>query len=123
MAKLTPCPSCGSFLPLNASACAHCDRGLIARMPLPLKGLMAVGAGGLLSMTLSACYGVVVDPYDSGIPSDGGTCDDITLDLDGDGYCGDLDCNENEADTNAGADDPLGDSIDQNCDGVDGIAP
>jgi len=36
-------------------------------LPLPLKGALAIGAGAVLAMTLSACYGGPVEPYmDSG---------------------------------------------------------
>jgi hypothetical protein len=44
-------------------------------------------------------------------------------DQDGDGFAPPADCNMNDATTYPGAPDSVGDSIDQNCDGVDGIAP
>jgi hypothetical protein len=53
-------------------------------------------------VTLMACYG---SP----------PCDD---DNDGDGDC--HDCNDQDPSINERADDPKGDGIDQNCDGVDG---
>ena len=64
-------------------------------------------------MTLMACYGMP-------------PCED-SVDQDNDGYptCSDEgaeDCDDSNADIYVGADDPLGDDIDQNCDGVDGIA-
>ena len=76
---------------------------------------MALGAGGLLAMTLSACYGGGIDePFNP-------NCVDETLDSDGDGYCGSFDCNEADFSVNDGAFDELGDGIDTNCDGVDGF--
>ena len=65
------------------------------------------------AMTLMACYGMP-------------PCDD-PQDADQDGYptCSDdespEDCDDNNADVHDGANDPEGDGIDQNCDGVDGI--
>ncbi|MGE0789452.1 MAG: hypothetical protein AB7S26_27505 [Sandaracinaceae bacterium] len=85
-------------------------------MPAPLRGLLAVGAGGLLAMTLSACYGAGIDPtFDAGPPC---------TDNDRDGYCAiDMDCDDDDFDIHPFASDPLGDGVDQNCDGVDGDAP
>ncbi len=42
---------------------------------------------------------------------------------DGDGFTADIDCDDENANIFPGAEDPFGDEIDQNCDGVDGIAP
>jgi len=50
------------------------------------------------------------------------SCDEPETDRDHDGFCGNGDCNESDPNVNDGADDPLGDGIDQNCDGVDGYA-
>lgn len=133
-------------------------------MPSIVRGLLALGGGGLLSVTLSACYGApcagggdrCYEPPDSGQQpdtdagsdagwafdagstdagstdagstdagsSDGGsvTCTDPSSDTDSDGYCLELDCDETSADIHAGAADSAGDDIDQNCDGVDGVA-
>ena len=44
------------------------------------------------------------------------------FDNDGDGYFEDDDCDDGNASIFPGAEDPFGDDIDQNCDGVDGIA-
>ena len=126
--KLATCPCCRSFLPPDATACAHCARpvarkpSVLARVPAPLRGLLAIGGGGLLSITLSACYGApctgtACTPI---LPDAGTTCVDPTEDADGDGYCLDYDCDETNPDHHADADDPLGDMLDQNCDGVDG---
>ena len=85
--------------------------------------MAALGASGLFALTLSACYGAPIDgPY---MPSqDGGPsrCVDPSMDLDGDGYCGAQDCDEEDAERHVGAPDPEGDGKDQDCDGVDGRA-
>ncbi len=117
MSKLTACSECSGFLPPAASACPHCG-GRVARstpLPKPLRAALAIGAGGLLAMTLSACYGGGVDfPRDSG---------PMCTDNDGDGYCViDGDCDDANFDIHPFAADPLGDGIDQNCDMVDGVA-
>ena len=46
----------------------------------------------------------------------------IGLDLDGDGFPQEDDCDDTEADIYPGAPEVIGDGIDQNCDGVDGVA-
>ncbi|MBK9260345.1 MAG: putative metal-binding motif-containing protein [Polyangiaceae bacterium] len=72
-----------------------------------VKGVAAAATGGLVAVTLMACYG--------GPPGD-------SFDFDGDGYPDYADCNDNDASMNPGATDTLGDGIDQNCDGVDGVS-
>ena len=65
------------------------------------------------------------DFADSGPPRDSGasglitTCDDHASDLDGDGHCGDFDCDEADPSIHADAADAAGDGIDSNCDGAD----
>lgn len=71
-------------------------------------GLASLAVGGAMTLTLMACYGL--PPCDA------------ADDRDGDGFCRFEDCNESDAKVHVGADDPAGDGIDQNCDGVDGIA-
>ncbi len=94
MSKLTPCGACASFLPPAASVCPTCGHSAkrVSRLPKAVRGLLAVGGGGLLSVTLSACYGAPCAGSSCGT-----TCDPYAAD-------------------------PLGDGIDQNCDGVDGYA-
>ena len=80
------------------------------------RPLMQMGGVAFVSMTLSACYGQPLDyegerydfrlppgsmedasvppVVDQDIPYVGITCTDPSLDLDDDGYCGDLDCDE-----------------------------
>jgi len=84
MNKLSPCLHCGSFLPLGVRACPGCRRSVRPRrLPAPVRALLAVGGGGLLSVTLSGCT-------------------DASQDLDGDGYCLDLDCDETNANVHEG---------------------
>jgi hypothetical protein len=66
-------------------------------------------------VTLAACYGVPSEP--------GPFCDDRTADRDADGFCGSFDCNESDPTIHAMAEDTVGDGIDQDCDGMDGMAP
>ncbi len=98
MTKLSSCPECRAFLPLDASSCPCCQRSVSRRrrLPAPVRALLAVGGGGLLSVTLSACYGAPC----AGSECDFSYCDDPALDVDGDGYCGQWDCDETDASAN-----------------------
>ncbi|MBK9260355.1 MAG: putative metal-binding motif-containing protein [Polyangiaceae bacterium] len=109
---LLTCTHCEGFVPTNAAACPHCGaESLDVKVPSKLgglvKGVAAAATGGLVAVTLMACYG--------GPPGD-------SFDFDGDGYPDYADCNDNDASMNPGATDTLGDGIDQNCDGVDGVS-
>ncbi|HJL18434.1 MAG TPA: hypothetical protein RMH99_22410 [Sandaracinaceae bacterium LLY-WYZ-13_1] len=129
MTQLRSCADCGAFVPPTSARCPCCRQtaspaAWLGRVPTPVKALLGVAGGGLLSVTLSACYGAPCTGGACGPPPDAGpdpmTCIDPREDLDGDGYCLDYDCDESDADVNADAFDPEGDMLDQNCDGVDG---
>ncbi len=83
------------------------------RRPPPMSVAMMSLLGLTTPLTFMACsesmYGV------AGTPS-------TLQDLDGDGVFEGEDCDDTDATIHLGADDPVGDGIDQNCDGVDGIA-
>jgi putative metal-binding protein len=67
--------------------------------------------GLALTLGLGACY---VQTTPTNTPAQ------VCTDIDGDGYCADVDCNDQNSSVHPGADDPPGDGIDQNCDGHDG---
>jgi len=113
---LTSCDSCAGFLPPSASTCPHCGAASTVAKGKGIGGKILAAAGtGMVALTLMACYG--------GGPDNG--CDN-----DNDGYevegCsatgGVVDCDDNNSEIHPGAEDPADDGIDQNCDGVDGIA-
>ena len=69
--------------------------------------------GGAMAMTLSACYGAPpAGVYDT-------SCAPGQVDNDGDGFCADADCDDNDHTINLLADEIPNDGIDQNCDGDD----
>ncbi|MCK6590556.1 MAG: putative metal-binding motif-containing protein [Polyangiaceae bacterium] len=112
--QLTTCSSCRGFLPPGSSSCPHCQKSAAAAGASPglAAKLLAVASGGMMAVTLMACYGMP-------------PCDDPGTDSDGDGYsmggCGyENDCDDSDASIHPYAQDPLGDGIDQNCDGADG---
>ncbi len=117
MTMLPTCSSCAGFIPAAAALCPHCDARVPATSPPFLsrlaRGVLGIAGGGTIALTLMACYGIP-------------PCDDDE-DRDGDGYgtsfCGyGQDCDDADENINPGADDELGDGVDQNCDGEDGIA-
>jgi hypothetical protein len=55
-------------------------------------------------------------PPPGGPPPGGGTQPQCT-DIDGDGFCADIDCNDQNNSVYPNAADPPGDGVDQNCDG------
>jgi len=124
MLTLGACAHCEGFLPPGASTCPHCGTAAApatvscaTRRAGLASRLLTVASGGLMALTLMACYGAP-------------PCDDPPQDLDGDGYqtfCDydyhpEADCDDSNPDIHPGAIDPRGDGIDQNCDFVDGVA-
>jgi hypothetical protein len=108
---LLSCSHCAGFVPPNLTACPHCDAKLLdvkanSKFGSMVKTVTAAATGGLVAVTLMACYGGPPSEFDDN-------------DVDGFGFD---DCNDFDATINPGASDPLGDGIDQNCDGVDGLA-
>lgn len=115
MTSLLRCSECSSFVPLPLPSCPECGavpHPRVAELALASgRTLLQLGIGSSFAVTLMACYGA---------PSDYESCG--SRDVDRDGYCGQLDCNENDATVHSWADDPLGDGIDQDCDGADGTS-
>ena len=127
MTHLSTCPACDGFVPQDMAVCPHCSTSVeidlgssssmpSARSPLQrlVRGALMLTSGSAFAMTLMACYG-------------GPPCEEAD-DADGDGHydaaaCFEgTDCDDDNPDVHPLADDPEGDDIDQNCDGVDGIA-
>ncbi|MEZ4313116.1 MAG: putative metal-binding motif-containing protein [Polyangiaceae bacterium] len=127
MANFLDCASCAGFIPHDASSCPHCGETVARKAAPAAKGraglvgtIATAAAGGLMSLTLMACYGIAY------------TCEN-QVDKDGDGFftstdpnCDipsfELDCNDDDANIHPDAPDTVGDGVDQNCDGVDGDA-
>jgi len=126
--KLLRCFQCQSFFPPAANACTHCGntKKSNANTPYSIDRLIKKGViwftGSTLSVTLAACYGMpcASDSQSASCKANNFPCADLTQDKDGDGYCGEWDCNEEDKTIHYGANDPLGDKIDQDCNGVDG---
>ena len=108
-------------------------------MPLRRPRLAALALGCLLPLSLTACGAPKGDPtLDEGNvnpgggdgatdggdgatddASDGGS--DAPIDEDGDGSPLGADCDDTDPARAPGLDDSLGDGVDQNCDGLDGV--
>ena len=124
--SITTCCACHGPMTVSMRACPHCGaaRGALMRVG---SGILAVMGGVSLSMTLAACYGAPCATSVNGecwdvedVPS----CGEITAepeleDLDGDGYCMEYDCDEDDESVHAAAIDAPGDEIDSDCDGED----
>jgi len=136
------CPACDGFNPVVARVCVHCDRELSPRSRLAARLTMLLGPAG--AILLAACYGAPGRFYGTQRPM--GPSGSWRVDDDQDGSfgpwtCGphgdpdcerairaaapppDVDCDDHDPTRYPGAEDPDGDGIDQNCDGVDGVAP
>jgi len=127
MPRLSSCTACDGFLPTAASVCPHCDNPLVTAAEQPRRRsrfarlsrtLFSVAGGGALAVTLMACYGM--SPRYRTQPPQGQQCTPA-MDEDSDGVCPPEDCDNKRADVYPGAADTVGDGVDQNCDGADGI--
>lgn len=126
--NLFVCSGCSSFVPPAARACPACAREVTPAIRV-VGGALTLAGGSLFAMTLSACYGVAepVGRTDAAVPGDTNamgltsTCSDLAADLDGDGHCGDFDCDEANPNVHTGAFDAFGDGIDSDCGGTDAI--
>jgi len=120
------CPSCDGFLPFErGAACPHCDASLRLAKGSSLRRALNAAGGGAVAFTLMACYGAPPGslgppqaPVDATTTND---CANAADDIDRDGWC-DADCDEVDPDIYPGAADPVGDGLDQDCDGSDGPA-
>jgi cysteine-rich repeat protein len=87
------CPRCEGFVPPTTHTCPNCDTTLSQRL---LRKAAKAAVGAATAMTLMACYG---GGWDQGYqPTDEVICNDgqSGIDNDRDGYCSDVDCNDND---------------------------
>ncbi len=112
------CPACPGLVPARASRCPNCDTPIAppSRLGAGVRALSALLGGGAIAMTLMACYGL--PPCDAS--------EDVDQDGVFPGHCYNsaplVDCDDGDPTIHPCADDPSGDGVDQNCDGVDGLA-
>src|SRR5689334_7798118 len=100
--RILVCPSCQRPMTSAAAMGPQCQAPAKSGLLRLGAGFMALVGGASMSVTLSACYGAPCAAGDSGdcyiddeIPSCGELVEDPTTeDLDGDGYCLDYDCDE-----------------------------
>lgn len=107
---LTPCPRCGSHAH-PGRVCPFCgaESGVARALTLPAAALLVLN-GCFLKPEEQALYGA---PF-TGMP-------DSAEDADGDGFsAAQGDCNDDDASVFPGADDPVGDGLDTDCDNEDG---
>lgn len=57
MARLGSCGACGGFVPEGAKACPNCGAGVSSSRSALVAGLLALAGGGVMAVTLAACYG------------------------------------------------------------------
>ncbi|MBU47083.1 MAG: hypothetical protein CL920_00115 [Deltaproteobacteria bacterium] len=121
---MNQCPHCEGFITVEMKECPHCDTSLPSSSPFMQRikrfglgrSIVAAAGGSAFMLTLMACYGAA-PPCDM-VDNDK---DGYTTCSDGTNYAGG-DCKDDDATINPGAEDKAGDDIDQNCDGVDGVA-
>ena len=123
MSSLKTCTSCSGFIPGQASTCPNCDTAVPGSLLLsgPMRRIGGAFIGGAMAITLSACYGSPIDVCE--VNDCGGpvvTCQPGEVDADDDGFCGEYDCDDDNAEIHIYAVEIPGDGIDQNCDGEDG---
>ncbi len=129
MSSLVTCDECDGFVPGASNACPHCGHrnvGSAAGAPRLVKGAAKVAAVAATMMTLMACYGGGMHMMEPNYPA----CTPQDKDMDGTYTCQNpseltrdgmaIDCNDADPTTLPGAVDPIGDNLDQDCDGADG---
>ncbi|MCA9607749.1 MAG: hypothetical protein KC619_19205 [Myxococcales bacterium] len=95
--RLSKCPACPAFLPPGVDRCPACA----SQLPRWVVRAAAALGSGALAVTLSACYGAPCAGGGCYEPQYPVACDDPSQDLDGDGYCGEADCDERDANVQA----------------------
>ena len=106
--ELVTCGGCSRPYFAHESACPFCS-------VRPSRGAAATRLfmGVMTPVVLAACYGSPGWYDDTGLSGDSGS----SVDLDGDGWTNDLDCDDADEDVNPDADEDCGDGIDNDCDG------
>lgn len=123
MQTLLDCQSCSGFVPPGAALCPCCGESVapkaapISRVT-PLRAALGLAATGLMAVSLMACYGLPMCDSNDKVDNDK---DNYFKDV-ASCYVDEPDCDDTNPNIHPGADDTAGDGIDQNCDGVDGIA-
>ncbi|MEZ4323304.1 MAG: putative metal-binding motif-containing protein [Myxococcota bacterium] len=104
---LRSCPGCNELVDAKACACPHCA---VTLRVCSTRASRAAGAA-LLGLALAGCDGppLEVQP-EYGVP---------VVDLDGDGYPEEVDCDDSDGDIHPDATETVGDGVDSNCDGED----
>lgn len=119
------CSHCAGFVPANVSSCPNCEAPLAKRAVRAARRIAKVGAAAATMVSLMACYGMAYPP-EAVTPNQ-----PTPNDRDGDGFEAKpagaapspaYDCDDTSKDVHPGANDPVGDALDQNCDGMDGSA-
>jgi hypothetical protein len=129
MAAMKTCEQCDGFIPRRARTCPNC--GAAARpangfLRRARRSLFAAAGGGAAAITLMACYGATYRPMpppaNASHSNMAQQCEPSETDKDADCVQVPQDCNDEDAAIRPGVADQLGDGIDQNCDGQDGVA-